>query len=154
MPENPSLDFTQPGALLAALGLRSGDLDAGLTVGANLRRKGEGIEALRLFATMALCEPTNFSYQLALADCAAELDQPYLAIQAAAVLITLEPKDPRGYFISGRSCLQANLPAEAREDLSRAVSLSEAAGIAPLADECRRLLAALDTAPQPAAQVA
>jgi Flp pilus assembly protein TadD len=133
-----------PNALLNALGLRPGDLATGLDVANALMRAGNHGEALRTYAVLALCEPMNYRFQLALADCAAKLEQHHLAIQAAAVLIALAPQDPRGYFISGRACMSAGYAAEAREDLTMASELCRKGGDTGLGAEAARLLVFLD----------
>lgn len=126
--------------LLASLDLAEGDFDAGLMLAANAMRNGHLAEALRLYATMAICQPMNYEIQLGLANCAVEAQQHYVAMQAAAVLIALYPQDPRGYIISGKACLHAGLHVEAREDFRQTIAVAEASGAGDLSAEALRLL--------------
>lgn len=125
---------------LNALGLKPGDLNIGLAAANAMMRRGDGAEALRMYATLALCDPANLDIQLGLAECSALLEQHDLAIQAAAVVIAMAPSDPRGYFLSGRACLLAGYQAEAEEDLSHAVKYGRAGGNGAIAAEAERLL--------------
>ncbi|MDO1583211.1 hypothetical protein [Rhizobium oryzicola] len=126
---------------LEALGLKPGDLSIGVAAATAMLRRGEGPEALRMFAMLALCDPADINIQLGLAECAAELEQHELVIQAASVLIAMAPQDARGYFLCGRACLMAGYDAEAQEDLSMAIKLDRERGAGAIAAEAERLLA-------------
>jgi Flp pilus assembly protein TadD len=127
--------------ILDALGLKPGDLSIGVAAAKAMLRRGEGPQALRMFAMLALCEPMDIHIQLGLAECAAELEQHELVIQAAAALIAMAPHDARGYFLSGRACLMAGYEAEAQEDLTTAARLDREQGGGFIATEAERLLA-------------
>ncbi|MGV8938748.1 MAG: tetratricopeptide repeat protein [Allorhizobium sp.] len=144
---SPSVAAFENMTLLKAIGLEPGDLTIGLAVANSMLRRGDGQDALRMYATLALCEPLNFDIQLGLAECCAELEQHDLAIQAAAVLIATSPRDPRGYFLSGRACLMAGYRAEAEEDLTHAIRFGREGGDAAIVAEAERLLLARTSLP-------
>lgn len=135
------------GHIRDALGLASEDLAIGLEVARNLLQRGATAEALRVYAGLILCEPTNPTFQAGLANCALVAEEYHLALQAASAVIALAPRDPRGYLISGRACLGLGAFGEAGEDLRDAVTLGREARDAVAVEEARRLLDAL---PDPA----
>ncbi|WP_294641429.1 hypothetical protein [uncultured Aureimonas sp.] len=149
--ETAALEAVTAGALGRDLGLTPAHLDVALRIADGLRRRGAHAEALRMCATIVLCEPRRFEFQAALAACALEADQPYVAIQAAAAMIAEAPRDPRGYLLSGRACLRAGEWAEAIEDLSNAADRANEAGRAAEESEARNLLAGLRQASQQSA---
>ena len=106
------------------LGLTGSDLRIGLTVAKNLLARGAQAEALRVYVALVLCEPTNVDFQVGLAHCASVLGEHHLALQAASAVIALAPRDPRGYLLSGRSCLAIGHLTEAREDFGDVLRLA------------------------------
>lgn len=128
------------GEIRDTLGLSSDDLSVGLEVAGNLVRRGATGEALRVYAGLILCEPTNAAFQTGLANCALMAEEYHLALQAASAVISLAPRDPRGYLISGQACLGLGAQAEAAEDLQDAVRLGSEEGDAVVVDLARRLL--------------
>jgi Flp pilus assembly protein TadD len=118
-------------------------LNAAANYAANLTARGAFGEAIEIFATLALIDPMNVEVQVGLATCANGLGEHDLAIQAAAMIITLAPSDPRGYMLSGKNCLMIGLYEEAREDLTDA--RQRAGADAATAKEAEVLLAHLDT---------
>lgn len=135
------------GQIRDALGLKSEDLSIGLEVARNLLQRGATADALRVYAGLILCEPTNPVFQTGLANCALAAEEFHLALQAASAVIALAPQDPRGYLVSGRACIGLGALAEASEDLRDAVALGRAARNAAVVEEAGRLLEAL---PDPA----
>lgn len=144
--ERAVLDMIAEGGFGRHWGLKPKHLDAAAYMASDLARRGEHDKAVRLFATIVLCDPHHRVAQIGLATGALEIEQPYIAIQAAAVLIAREPQNPLGYLLSGRGCLMAREWPEAEEDLRRAAALAGANGDAALAGEAARLLAVLPAA--------
>lgn len=144
------------GRLGDALGMGPKEIQAGLALAANLLERGSVEDALRLYAGLVLCRPTDLELQAGLANCALKAEQYHLAIQASAVLIATDPRDPRGYLFSGTACLASGELEEAREDLSSAVEIARKAGHGAIEQEAERLLAVATqvAAPQPSARAA
>ncbi|WP_298958093.1 pathogenicity island protein [uncultured Methylobacterium sp.] len=138
------------GGVRDAIGLRSEDLSVGLEVARNHLRRGAPAEAFRIYVGLILCEPTNVEFQVGLANCALHLEEAHLALQAASAVVSLAPKDPRGYYLSGRACLTLGHLAEAQEDLTDAVARAREARDAATADAARRLLQSLTLPAAPA----
>ena len=137
------------GSVRKALGLESDDLRLGLRLAANRMRRGAASEALRVYVALVLCEPMNGEFQVSLANCALQLGEFCLALQAASVVIAVEPENHRGYYLSGRACLALGHSAEAEEDFRRALDLAKKAKDSCLFSEIDLLLkrlAALRTA--------
>jgi len=120
-----SKDAILSGAIRDMLGLTNEDLKLGLEVAANRLQRGAHRDALRIYAALVLCEPTNVAFQIGLANCALLLHENCLALQAASFVITSEPKNARGYLLSGRACLGLGCWKEAEEDLRRASELAK-----------------------------
>jgi Flp pilus assembly protein TadD len=136
------------GSLRKELGLETIDLMAGLEVAKNHLKRGAIPEAMRIYATLVLCEPTNVDFQVGLANCALLAEENHLALQAASAIVALAPADPRGYFLSGRACLGLGSFTEAAEDLTDAVEFGRKAHNATIVNEANVLLqkvAALQT---------
>lgn len=134
------------GQLRKELGLSSQELRAGLSVARNHMLRGAPLEALRIYAALVLCDPTNVDFQVGLANCAGHIGEHYLAIQAASAVIALAPSDPRGYLLSGRSCMLSGAFDEAREDLEEARDLARASGKEDLIREVSQLIERLSVA--------
>ena len=113
------------GEIARELGLDAADLRLGLTVAKNLLSRGAHAEAMRVYVALVLCEPLNVDFQVGLANCASVVGEPYMALQAASAVIALAPSDPRGYLLSGRSCMAIGNFAEAREDLTDALRFAD-----------------------------
>lgn len=142
------------GRIRDEIGLKSADLVVGLEVARNLLKRGATQEALRTYAGLILCEPANIEVQTGLANCALQLGEHHLALQAASVVVALAPRDPRGYLLSGRACIGLRAYAEAEEDLNDAITQGREAREAGLVEEARRLLQAMPgRTPQAAAAV-
>lgn len=113
------------GELRRTLGLTMDDLAIGDRLARNHMAKGSYEEALRMYCSLVLCEPTEPRFQIGLACAAFELGQHYIALQAASAVIALVPDDPRGYLISGKCCMMIDQYAEAREDFEEALRFSK-----------------------------
>jgi Flp pilus assembly protein TadD len=128
------------GSLRKELGLQTIDLMAGLEVAKNHLKRGDIPQAMRIYATLVLCEPANVDFQVGLANCALLAEENHLALQAASAVVALAPSDPRGYFLSGRACLGLGSFAEATEDLTDAVEFGRKALDATIVNEANLLL--------------
>lgn len=129
------------------LGLAADDLAVGLDIAKSLLERGQPVRAMRIYCALVLCFPTVADYQIGLANCALQLEEHYMALQAASAVIALEPRNPRGYFLSGRACLAAGELAEAREDLADALRLAKESGDTLVATEAERLLKTAEAKP-------
>ncbi|WP_378940817.1 hypothetical protein [Mesorhizobium sp. ANAO-SY3R2] len=109
------------GQLGAELGLSTEALRIGLTVASNHLLRGAYGEAMRVYVGLVLCEPMNVDFQVGLANCANLMGEHCVALQAASAVIMLAPSDPRGYLLSGRSCIMLGQMDEATEDLNDAL---------------------------------
>lgn len=128
------------GAIREGLGLTSEDLRLGLTVARNQLMRGARLEALRTYVALVMCEPGNVDFQLGLANCAAAIGEFHLTLQAASAVIALDPRHPRGYYLSGRACLALGYRDEAQEDLDDAVEFGRAARDAKTVAAAQKLL--------------
>ncbi|MGJ0508141.1 MAG: hypothetical protein ACR652_13650 [Methylocystis sp.] len=93
-----------------------------------------------MYSVIVLCEPTNPEFQLGLANCAMQLGDQHLALQAASATIAFDARNARGYYISGRACLALGYRAEAEEDLMDAVSFGRGSRDSNVVEEAERLL--------------
>jgi Flp pilus assembly protein TadD len=126
------------GHLRDELGLTSDVLNVGLTVARNHILRGAHGEAMRIYIGLVMCEPMNVDFQVGLANCANLMGEPNVALQAASAAIMLAPSDPRGYLLSGQSCIMMGNVDEAREDLNDA--LRHASGNDAVVREAEQLL--------------
>lgn len=134
------------GELRKQLGLSSEQLRVGLAVARNHLARGAYAEAFRIYASLVLCDPMNVDFQVGLANCAGLMGEHHVALQAASAIIALAPADPRGYLLSGRSCLMIGSFAEAQEDLTDAMRHAEITGSDVVTREARHLLDRLSVA--------
>lgn len=126
------------GQLGKRLGLTPEQLRIGLSVARNHLTRGAPAEALKIYVALVLCDPLNVDFQVGLANCASVLGEHHVALQAASAVIALAPRDPRGYLLSGRSCMMLGNYAEAKEDLEDALAFVGADET--VATEARHLL--------------
>lgn len=155
--QTPDIDPVQAfleGSLRKEIGLKSEDLSVGLEVARNHLKRGAPAEALRMYVGLILCEPMNVDFQVGLANCAITLGEDHLALQAASAVVALAPRDPRGYYLSGRACLGLGHLAEAEEDLNDALAHARKTGDATVASEAQRLLKTLTAIAPPSAATA
>ena len=128
------------GAIRKELGLESIDLNAGLMIARNHLKRGAFLEAMRTYVALVLCEPTNAEFQIGLANCALQMEEYHLALQAASAVVAMAPRDPRGYFLSGRACLALGHHAEAAEDLQDAIDKGRQSQDAVIVNEATQIL--------------
>lgn len=134
------------GAIRDLVGLSSEHLRLGLTIAANQLKRGAKAEAMRIYAALVLCEPMNVDFQFGLANCALSLRANHLALQAASLVVALEPTKPRGYYLSGRACLALGHFSEAEEDMRKALKYAKetkSADFFQRADEILKKLSSL-----------
>lgn len=134
------------GDLRRQLGLTTEQLRIGLTIARNHLARGAYADAFRLHVALVLCDPLEVDFQVGLANCASLMGEHHVAIQAASAVIALAPTDPRGYLLSGRSCLMTGNLKEAREDLDDALRLADSTANAGIAKEAGQLLERLSVA--------
>jgi tetratricopeptide (TPR) repeat protein len=128
------------GAIRKQLGLQSIDLQAGLEIAKNYLKRGAHLEAMRTYVALVLCEPMNVDFQVGLANCALQMNQHHLALQAASAVVAMAPSDARGYFLSGRACLALGHLAEASEDLRDAIEKAKNSQDKVIVTEATQLL--------------
>lgn len=138
-PPNDVFNRFVNGGLGKDLGLTSEQLAIGLSVAKNHIARGAPAEALRVYVSLVLCEPLNVDFQVGLSNCASMLGEHHVALQAASAVIALAPADPRGYLLSGRSCMMIGAFEEATEDLADAERHATAAGDELIAGEAAQL---------------
>ncbi|MBX2804441.1 MAG: pathogenicity island protein [Hyphomicrobiales bacterium] len=133
------------GGLRKSLGLSREDLRLGLDVAKGLLQRERYAEALRMYATMILCDPSDPEIQIGFANCALVLGENDLGLQAASAAIVQMPDDCRGYFLSGKACLAMGLKAESKADFTRALELAESAGNQMIIGAAQKYLAVIDS---------
>ncbi len=131
------------GAIRTGLGLESMDLRLGLDLARSQLQRGATPDAFRTYVALVLCDPSDPELQIGLANCALQVQENELALQAASAAVALQPRDPRGYYLSGRACFCLGHLAEAEEDLSDALRLAREARNTALFSEADQLLARL-----------
>lgn len=136
-------EMFEKGGFAGELGLKKSDLRIGLDLAKNRREKGEHVEALQLYAALVMCDMQEPDFQLGLADCAYEMGQFELCLQAASALILLSPGNPAGYYLSGAACLGLGHADEAREDLTEARDMARETRNTVIFQQSDRLLSAL-----------
>lgn len=141
----PLTDLRMQGALAQELGLGEKELGLALAV-ANVKLKsGNPEKALSMYAMLVLCKPTDVEYQCGLANCALQMHEYELALQAASAIVGLSPADCRGYYFSGAACLGLGHLDEAREDIADALSFAENSAHPDIHDASRKLDVYLNT---------
>ncbi len=120
-------DLTQllhDGAIAKELNLGPAELQLALGV-ANLKlNTGQPERALQMYTVLVLCDPLNIEFQCGLANCAIQMQEHELALQAASSMIANAPRDCRGYYFSAVACLGMRQLEEAREDIVDAMDLA------------------------------
>ena len=101
--------------------------------------------AFRIYGVLALMAPEEIGFQVGLADAAMAERDFELALTAASLIISINPSDARGYYLSGRASLALGMHVEARDDLQMAVKVARAARDAKTHDLAERLLSGLRT---------
>jgi Flp pilus assembly protein TadD len=141
----------QSGALQALAALRTGfDLNiAQLRAMAHVAHlkmtSADFAGALRIYSVLALMAPEETGFQVGLADAAIAERNFELAMAAASLIISLDPSDPRGYYLSGRASLGLGEHQAARDDLQTAIKVATAKGDARTRDLADRLMTGLRT---------
>ena len=128
------------GAIRKKLGLESMDLHLGLDLARNQMQRGATTEAFRTYVALVLCDPSDPELQIGLANCALQVGEDELALQAASAVVALAPSDPRGYYLSGRACVGLGHYPEAKEDLTDALTFARSAKNAVIFEEADKLL--------------
>lgn len=142
--EEELMQFWRDGHVRQILGLKQEDLDVILYVANVKLKEGDLVTAYRMYSTVVLCEPNRFKHQQGLANVCLKIGEFEAAIQAASVMVALEPENPLGYYFSGDACVALGHDVEAREDLAEALSRADKLGDAVLQRACLRLVQRLD----------
>lgn len=145
-PAADTMALLASGHLGKELQLTGDQLRVGLTVARNHLARGASAEALRIYVALVLCEPLNVDFQVGLSNCAGLIGEHHIALQAASAVIALAPTDPRGYLLSGRSCLMLGSFAEAKTDLEDAQHFARIAQDEAVSGEAGALLERLSAA--------
>lgn len=130
-------------ALRESYGLEINDLRAMAHVAHMKMTAADFSGALRLYSVLALMAPEEIGFQVGLADAAIAECNFELALTAASLIISIDPADPRGHYLSGRASLGLGMHAEAREDLQTAKKIAMAARDAKTYELAERLLAGI-----------
>lgn len=137
-PANPALETT---SIRELMGLEVEHLIPGLAIAAKMLRQGDNEGALRTYATLVLCEPTEPRFQIGLAACALKIGQYAVALQAASAVIAFTPDQPEGYHLSAHACIGLGEYDSAIEDFTEALRLAEAANNTVIAGDSQRMIA-------------
>lgn len=117
----PLTELLQDGVIAKELNLGPAELDLALGV-ANLKlNSGHPEQALKMYTMLVLCDPSNVEYQCGMANCAVQIQEHELALQAASAMIATAPRDCRGYYFSTVACMGMGQFEEAREDVADAL---------------------------------
>lgn len=111
--------------IIDRLGLTEAHFSINFTRAMEKLEAGDVASAFRELGTLVLMAPTSVQFQLGLAQAALRAGIPELAMQAAAVIIGIEPDRPEGFLLSGQACLAMGEPALAREDLTDAITRAD-----------------------------
>ncbi|KZL06633.1 tetratricopeptide repeat protein [Pseudovibrio sp. Ad26] len=134
------------GAIGRSLGLMKDDINPGLVMAKGLMDTGRTEKALEIYTGLVLLEPINVDVQLGLANCAVQLQQYTLAVQAASAAMVLDPTNPRPYYFSGVACLALGHITEAREDLEDTLKYAKDRKDAEIHQAAQKLLTGLNNA--------
>lgn len=83
---------------------------------------GNAFGAMEDFGKLVMLSPESIVFQLGLAEAAIAAGMVDLGLQAASVVIMMEPDKPEGFFQSGRACFIMKEYANAIEDLTDAIA--------------------------------
>ena len=133
--------------LLKDLGLEPNDMHGIVVRATDKLENGRSVEAFLDFAALVLLDPTSIEFQIGLAEASLAANQPELALQTAAIVITEDPSRAEGFFLSGRACLAIGEPSLAVEDLHDAIARAEGkAELTELTRSARQLLIVAEAA--------
>jgi Flp pilus assembly protein TadD len=130
-------------ALRESYGLNIEDLRAMAHVAHLKMTSADFAGAFRIYSVLALMAPEEVGFQVGLADAAIAERDFELALTAASLIISINPSDARGFYLSGRASLALGMHAEAREDLQTALEVARAARDTNTHELAERLLAGI-----------
>ncbi|MEM8797290.1 MAG: pathogenicity island protein [Pseudomonadota bacterium] len=116
------------GGMGKRLGLGKNELETALAVANTRLNSGDPFKAFELYSMIVLCSPMEIEHQAGLANCALQIQEYTLALNAASAMVALAPKDERGYYFSAAACLGLEAYDEAFEDVVDAMSFAREAG--------------------------
>ncbi len=121
------MDLTQllqGGVLAKELNLGPAEMRLALGVAKLKLNTGQPERALQMYTMLVLCDPLNIEHQCGLANCAVQMQEHELALQAASSMIANAPRDCRGYYFSTVACMGMGHFEEAREDVVDALDFA------------------------------
>lgn len=133
------------GALAKELGIGDPERNLALAMANAKLTAGKAEKALPDYAMLVLCRPFDVDLQCGLANCALQLREYDVALQAASSIIALAPHDCRGYYFSSAACLGLGHITEAKEDIADALRLADSTPHRDYYDACHKLNAFLTT---------
>lgn len=138
---SPAEDTQLPtSSIREIMGLEVEHLLPGLALAAKMLKQGDEEGALRTYATLVLCEPTEPRFQIGLAACALKIGLHAVALQAASAVIAFIPESPEGYHLSAHACVGLGEFDFAIEDFTEALRIARDAGNEILASDSERML--------------
>ncbi|MGV6872700.1 hypothetical protein ACUSIJ_08410 [Pseudochelatococcus sp. B33] len=141
--------LTAKSSIRALLGLDVEHLLPGLDIAADRFRQGDEQGALRIYATLVLCDPTEPRFQIGLAACALDMGLAAVALRAASAVIACRPESPEGYHLSGHASAGLEEYDDAVRDFTEALRLArKRRGCAEIARDSERMLARLAALPE------
>ncbi|MDO6966455.1 tetratricopeptide repeat protein [Rhizobium alvei] len=99
--------------------------------------------ALKLYSVLAVMAPEEVGFQVGLADASIAECNFELAMTAASLIISINPQEPRGYYLSGRASLGLGMHDKARQDLQTAIAIASETGDSRTLGLAERLLAGI-----------
>jgi len=133
------------GALAKELGIGEPERNLALAMANTKLTAGKAEKAFPDYAMLVLCRPWDVDLQCGLANCALQLKEYDVALQAASSIIALDPTDCRGYYFSAAACLGLGYNDEAKEDISDALRFAESSPHRAFYDASQKLNAYLTT---------
>lgn len=130
-------------ALRAQFGLEIGHLRAMAHVAHLKMTSADFAGAQRLYGVLAVMAPEEIGFQVGLADASIAECNFELAVTAASLIISINPSDPRGYYLAGRASLGLGDHDKARQDLQTAIRIATETGDAKTRGLAERLLAGI-----------
>jgi Flp pilus assembly protein TadD len=130
-------------ALRAQFGLEIGQLRAMAHVAHLKMASADFAGAQRLYSVLAVMAPEEIGFQVGLADASIAECNFELAMTAASLIVSINPSEPRGYYLSGRASLGLGDHDRARQDLQTAIRIATETGDTKTRGLAERLLAGM-----------
>ncbi len=138
-------DFLVNGGIAKALDFGDAELSLVLAMANANLAAGKLDIALSNYAMLVVFRPLDVELQCGLANCAVQLQEFDMALEAATSIIALAPNDCRGYYFSALACFALGHKSEAKEDIVDALRLAEISPHREFYDACTKLHAYLSS---------